>query len=80
MALYDQIRPTNIVVVLAGMYVAHRKWIQREIDLAQELHKPILGVHPWGSQMTPAEVQRSAICVVGWNTNSIVDALRRLSI
>ena len=36
-ALKRQIRPVNCVLILAGMYAAHRKWIQKEIDIAQEL-------------------------------------------
>lgn len=34
--LRDQIRTTSVVFVLAGMYSAHREWIQTEIELAEE--------------------------------------------
>jgi len=78
--LYDQIRPTNIIVILAGMYVPHHDWIQREIDIALEMDKPILGIAPWGSQVIPVAVQDSANEIVGWNTDSIVDAIRRLAL
>jgi hypothetical protein len=78
-ALYNQIRPTNVVIVLAGMYVPYREWIQKEIDIALELGKPIIGVVPWGSTKVPRAIQDVADEIVGWNTRSITDAIRRVS-
>ncbi len=79
-ALKDQIRPAGIVVVLAGMYVAYSYWIQKEIDIAEDMEKPIIGVKPWGNQRVPQAVQDAAITIVGWNTDSIVEAIRKHSL
>ena len=76
--LRQQIRPAEVVIVLAGMYVAYSDWIQFEIDYSLSLAKPILGVLPWASQRVPAAVSSAADELVGWNTNSIVSAIRRL--
>jgi hypothetical protein len=75
-ALKDQIRPTNIVLILAGMYVNHRKWIQKEIEIAQSMQKPIIGIKPRGQQKIPQAVQDAAIEMVGWNIDNIVRAIR----
>ncbi len=75
--LHNQIKPTNHVIIIAGMYANHRKWIQKEIDIAKSYGKPIIAVKPWGSQMTPREVIEAATEVVGWNAASIVAAVRR---
>lgn len=75
--LKDQIRPVHIVIILAGMYVPHSKWIQKEIDLAKAFSKPIIGIRPWGQQRTPRAVQDASLEIVGWNTDSIVQAIRR---
>jgi hypothetical protein len=75
-SLKQQIRPVNVVLIISGMYVYHRDWIQYEIEVAQSYQKPIIGIEPWGSQRIPAEVQSAAITMVGWNTNSIVTAIR----
>ena len=77
--LYDQIRPVHVVIALAGMYAAYSYWIQTEIDIAQELGKPILGVYLWGSQRAPQAIQAAADLMVGWNTSSIVFAIRELA-
>ncbi len=79
-ALYRQIRPVNCFLVVAGMYVNHRKWIQEEIDIAESYGKPIVGVIPWGQERVPIQVQNAANEMVGWQTGGIVDAIRRWSL
>lgn len=74
----DQIRPVQCVIIASGMYVAHSDWIQFEIDFAKGLGKPILGIRPWGSTNVPTAVAQSADEIVGWNSGSIVSAIRRL--
>lgn len=75
-----QIRLTQAVIIISGMYAAHRQWIQREIEIAQEMNKPIIGIKPWGNERIPVAVQSAACEMVGWNTTSIVDAIRRYSL
>lgn len=77
--LREQIRPVEIVIIIGGMYVAHSDWIQFEIDYAELLGKPILGIRPRGAQLMPAAVTQAADEVVNWNTDSIVNAIRRLT-
>lgn len=79
-ALDNQIRPVNIVLVMAGMYATFRYWIQKEIELAQNYSKPIIGLVPWGQEKTPEVVQEAAIEMIGWNTNTIVQAIRQHAI
>ncbi|MYB77114.1 MAG: nuclease [Chloroflexi bacterium] len=80
LALQRQISPVNIVLVLSGMYVNYREWIQYEIGVAENYGKPIVGIKPWGSQRIPTAVQSAAVTMVGWNTSSIVDAIRKYSL
>ena len=73
----DQIRPTQAVLIISGMYVNHRDWIQYEIDKALEWEKPIIGIIPRGNERLPREVTDVADEMVAWNTDSIVKAIRR---
>jgi len=75
----SQIKPASVVVVLAGLYSSYSDWIGREIRIAEEEDKAILGVEPWGSDSTSNYVERHADQMVGWNTDSVVDAVRDLS-
>jgi len=75
--LRNQIRPVHAVIVLAGMYVAYREWIQTEIEIAKAMEKPIIGVRPRGNERVPVAVSEAAKEVVGWKTSSIVAAIRK---
>lgn len=77
--LRQQIRPVEVVIILGGMYVAYSDWIQFEIDFAEDLDKPILGIRPWGAAKMPKAVQDVADKIVGWNTSTIVSAIRDLA-
>ena len=74
-----QIRPASVVIVLAGVYSTHSKWIGRELRIAKELGKPILGVEPWGSSRTSSYVGQRADEMVAWNTDSILEGIRTLA-
>ena len=77
-ALIDKkIRPVNAVVVLSGMYYYYHDWMQTEIDIACSYCKPIIAVKPWGNQTVPQQVASVADATVGWNTDSIVDTIRK---
>lgn len=78
--LDNQIRPVNCVLIISGMYAIYREWIQKEIVLAQNYNKPIIGVIPRGQERTPVDVQNAAKTMVGWNTDSIVSVIRTYSI
>lgn len=75
-ALKRQVRPVHIVIILAGMYVNHSDWIEFEMDFADQIGKPMIGISPWGQQRVPKEVQDRVKEMVGWNTSSIVEAIR----
>lgn len=79
-AIDRKIQPVNCVLVLSGMYAAYREWMQYEIDTAVKMKKPIIGIKPWGLQQIPFAVRSVADVMVGWNTQSIVQAIRDYSI
>lgn len=79
-ALERQIKPASIVIVLAGMYYNHRRWIQKEIEIAERYNKPIVAIKPWGQKNVPTDVILKSNDVVGWNTSSIVNAIRIYSL
>jgi hypothetical protein len=78
--LRGQIKPVNCFLVTSGMYAGYKFWIQKEVELAQEFHKPIVGLVPWGQKRTPTYIQDVADEMIQWNTSSIVSAIRRWSI
>ena len=76
----QQIRYASVVIILAGVYSSYSKWIDKEIKIAEELGKPILAIEPWASDKTSLKVKNAADKIVKWNTDSIIRAIRDLSI
>lgn len=75
-ALRGQMRPADVFLIVAGMYAAHSDWIGFEIDFAQRIGRPIIGITPWGGERIPVKVQDAAVEMVGWSTVGIVGAIR----
>lgn len=75
-----QIRPSNCILILGGMYATYSEWINKEILIAEKYGKPIIGIYPWGQKRMPSIIKDAASEIVGWNTNSIVNAIRKYSI
>ena len=81
-AIKDQISPSSVVLILAGIYASYSKWIDKEISIAQNefyTPKPIVAIEPWGSEKTSVKVKDAADKIVKWNTESIVSAIREVA-
>jgi len=76
----NRISLCSCVIILSGMYVAYSDWIDFEIDTAVSMGKPIIGVKPWGQERIPTKVQDNADIMIGWNSASVVDAVRRYAV
>ncbi|MCI0675598.1 MAG: TIR domain-containing protein [Phycisphaerales bacterium] len=75
--LRNQMRPAHVMLVLAGMYTAHSKWMDWEMAFARRIGKPILGIAPWGNRVLPRAVQDNADEIIRWRQETIVNAIRR---
>ena len=81
-AIRQQMAPSGVVLILAGVYATYSKWIDEEIALAQKgfaAPKPIIAIKPRGSVKTSTTVKAAAARVVAWNKDSIVAAIREVS-
>lgn len=75
-AIRKQMQPASCVLILAGVYATYSKWINIEIELAKSMGKKIIAIQPWGAERTSSVVTNAADVIVGWNTDSIVKAIR----
>lgn len=81
-AIKDQMIFCDVVLIMAGKYATYSKWIQREIQIAKKEFskpKPIVAIKPWANEQVSSVVSEAADRLVGWNTNSIVSAIRELN-
>ena len=80
-AIKNQMQVVNCVVMLAGVYSTHSKWINKEIEIAKNVFsKPLIAVEPWASEKTSKIVKDNADAIVKWQSSSIVAAIRNYSI
>ena len=77
-AIYDKISSSHIIIVPIGMYGSYSKWIQKEIEGANEHEKPILAVNPWEKEKKNSIAVQNAIKVVGWDKDDIVAGIWEL--
>lgn len=73
--LKEQIRPASKVLILSGMYSSYSDWISYEIDTSVDYRKYIIGIKPWGQEHIPKKISENADVMVGWNKNSILNAI-----
>lgn len=73
--LKNQITPAVRVIILSGMYATYSEWITYEIDTAINYNKFIIGVKPWGQERVPEKVAMNADVMIGWNKNSLIEAV-----
>ena len=78
-AITAKIKNAQVVLVIGGMYELYHKWMKYEVDEAMRMGKPIIAIMPWGQSYMPVELQAKATQIVGWNSTSIVKAIRDLA-
>jgi len=76
----NQMRTCHVVLILAGVYASYSDSINMEIEIAKELGKPIIAIQPWGAEKTSQIVKSNSDVIVGWNSSSIIDAIKRYSL
>ncbi|WP_294769536.1 TIR domain-containing protein [uncultured Rhodoferax sp.] len=79
-AIYNQMKPASVVLIMAGVYSTYSEWINKEIKIAKSEFsnsKPIIAIRPWAQTNMSSVVQDAADEIVGWNTESIVAAIRK---
>jgi hypothetical protein len=66
------------VIVVIGKETHQRRWVNWEIKIAKELGKPIIGVYEHGLKgqvEIPENLKKYATSIVGWRSESVIDAL-----
>jgi len=75
--LAPRIRWAGTFIVLVSPKTKESKYVEWEIDYAQKQNKRIVGVWAQGAQGTeaPANLELYADAVVGWQADSVMDAI-----
>ncbi len=75
--LAPRIRWASVLVVYISPDTRHSRWVDWEIEYAHQQGKRVVGVWEWGAKdcEVPQALDRYGDAVVGWNGESIVDAI-----
>ncbi|UEL49166.1 TIR domain-containing protein [Terrisporobacter hibernicus] len=77
--LRKKINESDVIIGMAGIYASYSDWMDWEMSVADDYGIKIIGVVPRGNTNISQTVRNHAIDIVRWNTESIVDAIRRYS-
>ena len=70
---------SDVVVIPIGMYASHSRWIKLEVAAANEFHRPVLPVNPWGRERKSKVAEAVGREPVGWQAKSVVNGIWKLS-
>ena len=73
----EALKETECVVCPAGTWERFNDWARYAIDSARALDLPIVAVEHFGPKNMDPRLKGYAAEVVGWDSRSIVDAIRR---
>lgn len=73
-AIYDAISQCDLFIVIGRAYSQYRRWLEFEMQTAQALGRPILGVIP-GQQEIPRELQFNCDRTICWDGRESVHEL-----
>ncbi len=76
-ALENQIKHANVFIIIAGKNIAYSDTIQDELNIAKKYNKPIIAIKPFGNTIIPTLAINYATDIIGWNTLSVVEAIRK---
>lgn len=71
------INQASVLICLIGPNTHDSKWVNWEIEQALKQGKRIIGVYTWGAKDSdiPPALEDSADAMVGWNHDTILDAI-----
>ena len=73
-----KIRWASQVIVVIGKETHQRPWVDWEVKAAHKLGRPIIGVYENGLKgqvEIPDNLKKYATSIVGWRSDSVIDAL-----
>lgn len=78
--LIAQIKQSEVVLVLPGVYMQSPDLVHIMMDIAKANKIKMIGIRPYGGVMdTPPEMVERAAEIIEWNDREMVDAIKRLA-
>jgi len=73
-----QIKESEVVIVLASLYLENADLVSYQMDVAEANDKPLIALRPFGGVLeTPPDLIERVGVPIEWNDREMVDAIRR---
>lgn len=76
-AIVETLRNTECVVCSAGAWERYQDWARYTVERAKEMELPVVAIEHFGPREMDIRLKGHADEIVGWDSRSIVDAIRR---
>jgi hypothetical protein len=76
-AIAEALKGAECVVCSAGIWERFNDWARYTVERAEELDLPLVAIEHFGPKEIDPRLKGHASEVVGWDSRSIVDAIRR---
>lgn len=73
----EALKQTECVICPAGTWERFNDWARFTVDAARALELPVIAIEHFGPKNIDIRLKGLASSVVGWDSRSIVDAVRR---
>ena len=71
----NKIKNSSGVIIISGMYVNYSEWINKEIKMALNFNKSMIGIKPRGNEKVPSIISTNTK-LVNWNSTSVINAIK----
>lgn len=76
--LLEQMKPSEVYIVLGGLYERQREWISYQIEVAKARKIPIICVNAFGATVIlSTTLLEQCDEILDWNAREIVDAVKQ---
>lgn len=76
-AIGEALKMAEVVVCSAGIWERYNDWARYVVERAEELDLPVVAIEHFGPREMDIRLKGHAAETVGWDSRSIVDAIRR---
>lgn len=77
LAIKEKMKHPSVVIMIAGLYFNRSEWMQYELDIAENLYKPIIAVELHLSQKSASNVKMRADFITQWGSKEIIQVIKQ---
>jgi len=71
-----QIDNSAVVLVLTDLYREYKDWIDRELELAKEMNKPVILIRSYENRVSPSHLEEAADEVIVFDPEEILKEVK----